>query len=288
MKDQTTTSDTTMIPYVSNPLTLLKLSIKAFSLMAMELLKLIGVGIIALFIAAVPAIIGLASMHNSKPSVAGIGLIVVSVVLLVLFQIYFTYPVLKLNIAAARGVALPWKETLPPDFAVAANVFGTAVLASIIILFGFLLFIVPGIFFLLWYSQAQYIAVDEKVYGMKALVRSKDLVHHRLTDILGVYGLSNLVQLISYIPVLGSLVSLAFGFIAMPMAAIRYVQLTQLPEKDRSKTPTNKWNYILFWVTLLPLAIIMTLSIASSISHKKAGARLTIVQTIQELRISRA
>ncbi|HDZ54809.1 MAG TPA: hypothetical protein ENI19_01000 [Candidatus Nealsonbacteria bacterium] len=49
-------------------------------------------------------------------------------------------------------------------------------LMGIIIFFGFLLFIIPGIIFIIWFSLATYVLVAEDLTGTKALSRSKQLV----------------------------------------------------------------------------------------------------------------
>jgi len=49
-------------------------------------------------------------------------------------------------------------------------------LTAIVLFGGFLLFIIPGIIFTIWFLFAPYILVSEGTKGMKALFRSKDLV----------------------------------------------------------------------------------------------------------------
>ena len=54
--------------------------------------------------------------------------------------------------------------------------FWVVFLKSIIILGGFLLFIIPGIIFSIWFSLAEYAFVFDDKKGMQALWRSKELV----------------------------------------------------------------------------------------------------------------
>jgi hypothetical protein len=54
---------------------------------------------------------------------------------------------------------------------------GTSILMTVIIMLGFLLFIIPGIYFTIWYGLGQHVVVLEGQSGMAALRRSKALVH---------------------------------------------------------------------------------------------------------------
>jgi len=51
-----------------------------------------------------------------------------------------------------------------------------SILVGLITMLGFILLIVPGIIFSVWFSLAVYVLVSEEKKGMKALLRSKELV----------------------------------------------------------------------------------------------------------------
>lgn len=53
----------------------------------------------------------------------------------------------------------------------------TWILMVAIIMVGFVLFIIPGIYFAIWYGLSQYVVIIEELSGMSALRRSKQLVH---------------------------------------------------------------------------------------------------------------
>jgi hypothetical protein len=57
--------------------------------------------------------------------------------------------------------------------------FAVGILSGIIIVLGFILLIIPGIIFSIWYSYAGYINILEEKKGMDALKASKDLVKGR-------------------------------------------------------------------------------------------------------------
>jgi hypothetical protein len=54
---------------------------------------------------------------------------------------------------------------------------GTTVLTTLAVSAGFLLFIIPGIYFSIWFALSQHVVVIEKLAGPTAMKRSKKLVH---------------------------------------------------------------------------------------------------------------
>lgn len=69
---------------------------------------------------------------------------------------------------AKRALAQGWKKILPYWWVV--------ILSNLIIWGGFVLFVVPGVIFSIWFSLALYALVSENLGGMNALLRSKQLV----------------------------------------------------------------------------------------------------------------
>lgn len=66
-----------------------------------------------------------------------------------------------------------------------AALFVTGLLSGLAIMGGFLLLIVPGIIFALWFSQAPYIVMSENITGTSALKQSKKYVKGRLGAVFG-------------------------------------------------------------------------------------------------------
>lgn len=93
-----------------------------------------------------------------------------------------------------------------------------AFLMGIIMMAGFLLLIIPGIIFSIWFSLSLYVFVFEEVKGMKALKRSKELVYGYWWPVFGrlfVFGLCAAV--LGVLPLIGFLLNI---FLAMPMGII--------------------------------------------------------------------
>jgi hypothetical protein len=269
--------DATERPYESNPFKLLNPSIEALKIMGIEALKLMGIWILVVLTLLIPAIIGIVSIQSNGVSAASMALIAMSVVLFLASAFYFQYTLVRMALASARGVKLTWRESLPSAGAEVWKFAGTAFLVGFIVMLGFLLLLVPGIIFALWYSQVGYVAVEEKIYGFAALRRSKALVRKRLMDTFGIQGMTQLFALSGYVPIFGSIASIVFSFIIIPLMPIRYLQLTQLSDEERKTTPTNGWNYaLLIMAILVPIvALGMTILLIATGTYDAASMSQT-------------
>lgn len=243
--------DSSEKPYISNPINLVIASFESFKIMALEYLKLLGISLLGLLGISILGLLGLFSVKENGASVAAVGLIALWFALLFAGLVYIGYAMTMMTLAAARGVRMNWKDSLPKEYRPVLGLLWTGILTGFVVFLGFVLFIVPGIFFMLWYSQSVLIAADQRIYGLKALVMSKDMVRKRLMDMAGAYGLSNMVQLASNIPLLGSGLVFVYSVVTVPQASVRYVQLKNLSDEDRSTTPTNRWNYVFFWTPIV-------------------------------------
>jgi len=86
-----------------------------------------------------------------------------------------------------------------------------AFLMGVISLAGFLLFIVPGVIFSVWFGLSLYVFVFEDIKGMKALYRSKELVQGYWWPVFGrffVFGICS--ALAGAIPIVGPLANILF------------------------------------------------------------------------------
>ncbi len=91
-------------------------------------------------------------------------------------------------------------------------------LVGLVTMAGFILFIIPGILFVIWFSLSLYVFVFENMLGMKALYRSKELVKGYWWAVLGrlfIFGL--IAGLINAIPVIGTIINI---FFIMPLGVI--------------------------------------------------------------------
>jgi hypothetical protein len=87
-------------------------------------------------------------------------------------------------------------EALSVAFSRFGPLFGTTLLAGLIIFLGFLCFVIPGIYFSLVYTFIGQIVVLERLSGMPALNRSKSLIKGYIGR---TFGIMFLVSIISWI-----------------------------------------------------------------------------------------
>ena len=89
-----------------------------------------------------------------------------------------------------------------------------SLLAGFITMGGFLLLIVPGIIFAVWFSLAMFIIIAEDLKGMNALLKSKEYVKGKWGSILWrFFFIGALSLIISFVPVL------IFSFLKIPYGA---------------------------------------------------------------------
>jgi len=90
------------------------------------------------------------------------------------------------EITAGAAMARGWKRYWP--------LFWTSLLVLVAVVFGFLLLIIPGIYFSFWYLLSHQVTVIERFSGFAAMKRSKQLVKGSLNQaflilfVLGVFG----------------------------------------------------------------------------------------------------
>ncbi len=93
-----------------------------------------------------------------------------------LITFYFSLVMVLLVFSIARDE----KRVLPRIFKDSIKIYlpflWTSVLMLFITIFGFLLLVIPGIIFSVWFTPVSYIVVCDKIGGFKALGRSQDLV----------------------------------------------------------------------------------------------------------------
>lgn len=148
--------------------------------------KYIGITLIPLLFFVLAALVGLIGVgaynivpgDTAKNAIAILGLayaITAIIILIFLAVISQAATYLMLKDYEGGGVKKIWdymKEARP----LAARFFWVGFLTSLILMLFFLLFIVPGIIFAIYYAFANWILIDEGKTGYSALKRSKELV----------------------------------------------------------------------------------------------------------------
>jgi len=141
---------------------------------------------------------------------------------------------------------------------------------------GFLLFLIPGVLFLVWFAFAQFILPNEDEKGMDAILKSKEYVRGYWFDVLLRLFIIWLASIgIGIIPLVGSLLSILFVPFEMIFIFLIYEDLRSL--KGDVSYPSSagekfKWIGIsTLGFVVVPLIIIVLLgaTLMSSLSHFK-------------------
>jgi hypothetical protein len=149
---------------------------------------------------------------------------------------------------------------------------------SYIITGGMLLFLIPGIIFMIWFTFSQFILACEDIRGMNALLKSKEYVKTRWFDIfLRLFMIWLIEAVFGIIPLIGTILSILFFPFTMIFTFLIYQDLRTIKGQGLPYLDTSgekfKWiglgtlGYVVF-----PLFIIALF-----------GASLTIPFIIQKI-----
>jgi hypothetical protein len=126
------------------------------------------------------------------------------------------------------GWTLSYMEALRKSLPYILPLFGVAILASLAIIGGFALFIIPGIIASIWYGFAQIAVVIDGKKGMGALRHSAALVQGRLWKVFLYYLVAMIVVMIAnFILGLIPIVGIFVGFLTTPFTLIFTVRFYQ-------------------------------------------------------------
>lgn len=222
--------------YVSNPLSLLPISIDALKVNLKPLIgllaTLIGLGILA-------GVLGVAAIVGAGP----IGILLMGVVALAIVAIAGPASTI-LILASCKGQKTTLKAALQrsPHFALSFIVLG--ILTVLAVLGGLLLLIVPGIIFLAWFSMAAYVLVEEDISAIESMKRSKQLVKGRVVEALGVILFGSALGILGIVPVIGAIAASILTVLYMAAPTVRYLQLKSLAPGTPVKVHWANWVVI--------------------------------------------
>lgn len=173
----------------------------------------------------------------------------------------FTYAVSDRTIGIKDALARGWKKVW--SFIWLFSILGFIVTG------GFLLFLIPGIIFLVWFTFSQFILVSEGNIGMDAMLRSREYVKGNWFDVfLRLFVIGLIYMGINIVPLIGPILSLVFFPFMMIFIYLIYHDLKEL-KGDRIvylNSTEQKFKWILLGTLgyiVLPLVIIGFLGISA-------------------------
>lgn len=210
---------------------LYKPSWQALKLSFITSVKLGLVAILPLFALILVPILQLAAPNSGSGKIViditsiiiGIAVIVSIIWLSVIIAPGIVYTQLQ----ATRGVKVDFKEAFEYGKPLAFNFFILDLFVGLIVLGGFILFIVPGIFMLKRYILVNYYFVDKKLSYKEAMSVAKESSKKYSGVHWGILGIQFLTQAVSYIPLIGPFISLAMSVMYYLVPVVRYEQIRQ-------------------------------------------------------------
>lgn len=150
-----------------------------------------------------------------------------------------------------------------------------SILTGIIVMGGFMLLIIPGIIFAVWFSLAPFVLVDEGLRGMNALERSRALISGRWWGVLGRVVVLILAAIIastvlSFFPQIFS--ALLLPLIMTPFATLYMYEVYKGLQAEKvglpAAVPGNKWLYLGVGVAGI---VLMAGAVFWTIAHTECG-----------------
>lgn len=143
---------------------------KTFSIYELRLGTFIGIVIFPLIVGSLAFFLFLISLNYPLGILSLIILIPVVIITGVWSQVSLIFAIKD------REEKIGIVESFKRGWSKLFSFFWVSILFSVIIMGGYLLFIIPGVIFSIWFSFSLYILVSENLKGMNALFRSKQLV----------------------------------------------------------------------------------------------------------------
>ena len=195
----------------------------------MVIMALVAIGLV--FLAGV-----LSGLFVTAAGAAGaiLAFVVVAIAVIAAIVISIWMSAAILIVVKDRGTKPGWKGALASAKPLIGRFFWTGLLSCIIIMVGYILLIIPGLIFTVWFMWASYLVVYEGISGTAAVSRSKDLARGYFWPIFGrvillVIFTAVISGILNIIPLLGGLVSsLIIQPIAMIFAIILFENLRSI------------------------------------------------------------
>lgn len=280
-KEQASGNDT---GYVSNPVELFKLSIKALALNVGPLIAVVLLPI-AVILPGIGAGFAIAYFVSKLPQTTAYAGIAVALAL-ILYLIYLlmvisiaSYPVF---LATAKGEAIKFKQAYETAKALLWPIAWTSLLGGLIVFAGSLLLIVPGILFAIWFSLAPYVVIEEKLMGKAALKRSKQLVEGNAIEVVGVLALSFAAYIVaSFVPLAGDIFSMVVSLAVGVALAYRYFGIKKLKDAGKSVPKAHRTNWI--FISLIPVLLALGIFLVGVGILKDPDASIEQKESIEKI-----
>lgn len=181
-----------------------------------------------------------------KMNAVGLALGAVAVIALLIISVLSIPATTIVMLASAKNQKIGLRSVLAQGRKYILRLIGLGILTILAVIGGIILFVIPGLIFMAWFSLASYVLVSEDLGVVASMKRSRALVRGRVWEI---WSLMSLANAANAVPFIGSIISFVLGILLMPSMAIKYLQLSAVKAEDR---PTVHWaNYVVIIVMIL-------------------------------------
>jgi uncharacterized membrane protein len=129
------------------------------------------------------------------------------------------------QIASVKGQKVEFKEAFNKGIPFVLRFIGLGLLSAVVVILGFILFIIPGLLAIFFLSFAPFILVDKNTGVIDAMKASYEMVKEYWKVTLGLLVVNFAIGLPSYVPVIGQLISLALTIGYFCLSALVYVNI---------------------------------------------------------------
>jgi len=144
--------------------------------------------------------------------------------------VVMTAAIVKTQLASVRKQVVGFRQSLREIQGYVWRLVGLFIVVSIIIVFGLILFIVPGLFAMQRLLLAPYYLVDQNIGIREAIRRSWRAGKQFSEPIWGVVGIIIGINIISWVPFVGWIMSLILTIMYLNAPTLRYIQVTKKRE----------------------------------------------------------
>src|SRR3989344_2426388 len=253
-----------------------------------------------------PFAVGGVILKLSNYTLAGITGAIIAIFLLIVFIIVTLWiQGAILCVIRDRGEHIGIKESYVRGVHIAGSILWVGFITSFIVLGGFLLLIIPGTIFLVWFSLSQYVVAAENIRGMSALMKSKEYVRGRWWGVFGRFIFLELIVFLFILPIsfiasifssqIATIIGYILQFLIIPLNLIYmfliYENLREIKGANLVVTSKKSWFIFFGWFggLMIPLGIIATVILLSLSSARGIGrdakrtVDLNILRTEAEL-----
>ena len=178
------------------------------------------------FLLAIPFVLIPFFMHGSSRTIGGfIAFLVVLAALAIAFV--FVPAITITQIASAKGQKMEFDDAIKQARPIVWRYLGLTLLTGLSVVLGLVLLIIPGLLAAFFFSMATYIFLDKKTGVTEAMRKSYELVKNNWVLVLSLFVVNAVVSAVSYIPIVGWIISMALSFAYFCLPAIIYTKIRQ-------------------------------------------------------------